>query len=205
MIEAKELVKKYGSFVAVNHLSLSLNTSETVVLLGPNGSGKSTLLGMLSLTSKPDEGTVTVDGLSGKNAKKKIAYAPQEIVLFEELTTMENLLSWSSLKGKAAKERAEYLISELDMENFRKKRVDRLSGGQRRRVNLAVALMGDYDYILMDEPLAGIDEHGGECIKHLLETEKEKGRGILFSEHNPTILLPLMDRKLTIDGGNFVS
>ena len=118
---------------------------------------------------------------------------------------MENLLSWSSLKGKEAKERAEYLISELDMENFRKKRVDRLSGGQRRRVNLAVALMGDYDYILMDEPLAGIDEHGGECIKHLLETEKEKGRGILFSEHNPTILLPLMDRKLTIDGGNFVS
>ena len=205
MIEAKELVKKYGSFVAVNHLSLSLNTSETVVLLGPNGSGKSTLLGMLSLTSKPDEGTVTVDGLSGKNAKKKIAYAPQEIVLFEELTTMENLLSWSSLKGKAAKERAEYLISELDMENFRKKRVDRLSGGQRRRVNLAVALMGDYDYILMDEPLAGIDEHGGECIKHLLETEKEKGRGILFSEHNPTILLPLMDRKLTIDGGCFIS
>ena len=205
MIEAKELVKKYGSFVAVNHLSLSLNTGETVVLLGPNGSGKSTLLGMLSLTSKPDEGTVTVDGLSGKNAKKKIAYAPQEIVLFEELTTMENLLSWSSLKGKEAKERAEYLISELDMENFRKKRVDRLSGGQRRRVNLAVALMGDYDYILMDEPLAGIDEHGGECIKHLLETEKEKGRGILFSEHNPTILLPLMDRKLTIDGGNFVS
>ena len=205
MIEAKELVKKYGSFVAVNHLSLSLNTGETVVLLGPNGSGKSTLLGMLSLTSKPDEGTVTVDGLSGKNAKKKIAYAPQEIVLFEELTTMENLLSWSSLKGKAAKERAEYLISELDMENFRKKRVDRLSGGQRRRVNLAVALMGDYDYILMDEPLAGIDEHGGKCIKHLLETEKEKGRGILFSEHNPTILLPLMDRKLTIDGGNFVS
>jgi len=205
MIEAKELVKKYGSFVAVNHLSLSLNTSETVVLLGPNGSGKSTLLGMLSLTSKPDEGTVTVDGLSGKNAKKKIAYAPQEIVLFEELTTIENLLSWSSLKGKAAKERAEYLISELDMENFRKKRVDRLSGGQRRRVNLAVALMGDYDYILMDEPLAGIDEHGGKCIKHLLETEKEKGRGILFSEHNPTILLPLMDRKLTIDGGCFIS
>ena len=205
MIEARNLVKKYGSFIAVNHLSLSLSTGETVVLLGPNGSGKSTLLGMLSLTSKPDEGEVTVDGLSGKNAKKKIAFAPQEIVLFEELTTMENLLSWSTLKGKEAKERAEYLISELDMDSFKKKRVDRLSGGQRRRVNLAVALMGNYDYILMDEPLAGIDDYGGKCIKNLLETEKEKGRGILFTEHNPTILLPLMDRKLTIDGGNFVS
>ena len=205
MIEARNLVKKYGSFIAVNHLSLSLSTGETVVLLGPNGSGKSTLLGMLSLTSKPDEGEVTVDGLSGKNAKKKIAFAPQEIVLFEELTTMENLLSWSTLKGKDAKERAEYLISELDMDSFKKKRVDRLSGGQRRRVNLAVALMGNYDYILMDEPLAGIDDYGGKCIKNLLETEKEKGRGILFTEHNPTILLPLMDRKLTIDGGCFVS
>jgi ABC-type multidrug transport system, ATPase component len=205
MIEARNLVKKYGSFIAVNHLSLSLSTGETVVLLGPNGSGKSTLLGMLSLTSKPDEGEVTVDGLSGKNAKKKIAFAPQEIVLFEELTTMENLLSWSTLKGKEAKERAEYLISELDMDSFKNKRVDRLSGGQRRRVNLAVALMGNYDYILMDEPLAGIDDYGGKCIKNLLETEKEKGRGILFTEHNPTILLPLMDRKLTIDGGCFVS
>ncbi|MBR3637433.1 MAG: ABC transporter ATP-binding protein [Lachnospiraceae bacterium] len=205
MIEARNLVKKYGSFIAVNHLSLSLSTGETVVLLGPNGSGKSTLLGMLSLTSKPDEGEVTVDGLSGKNAKKKIAFAPQEIVLFEELTTMENLLSWSTLKGKEAKERAEYLISELDMDSFKKNRVDRLSGGQRRRVNLAVALMGNYDYILMDEPLAGIDDYGGKCIKNLLETEKEKGRGILFTEHNPTILLPLMDRKLTIDGGCFVS
>ncbi len=205
MIEARNLVKKYGSFIAVNHLSLSLSTGETVVLLGPNGSGKSTLLGMLSLTSKPDEGEVTVDGLSGKNAKKKIAFAPQEIVLFEELTTMENLLSWSTLKGKEAKERAEYLITELDMDSFKKKRVDRLSGGQRRRVNLAVALMGNYDYILMDEPLAGIDDYGGKCIKNLLETEKEKGRGILFTEHNPTILLPLMDRKLTIDGGCFVS
>ena len=118
---------------------------------------------------------------------------------------MENLLSWSTLKGKEAKERAEYLISELDMDSLKKKRVDRLSGGQRRRVNLAVALMGNYDYILMDEPLAGIDDYGGKCIKNLLETEKEKGRGILFTEHNPTILLPLMDRKLTIDGGCFVS
>ncbi len=204
MIEANALVKKYGSFVAVNHVSLTLEMGETVVLLGPNGSGKSTLLGMLSMITKPDEGDVKVDGLSGKKAKEKIAFAPQDIVLFEELTVLENLYSWSSLKGKDNKDRAEYLIRELDMDSFKKKRADRLSGGQRRRVNLAVALMGNYDYILMDEPLAGIDEYGGQCIKHLLEKEKENGRGILFTEHNPTILLPLMDRKLTINGGSFV-
>ena len=204
MIEAKGLVKKYGNFVAVNHLSMTLDLGETVVLLGANGSGKSTLLGMLSMITKPDEGEVTVDGATGKQAKQKIAYAPQDIVLFEELTVSENLYSWSSLKGSDNKERAEYLIRELDMDGFKKKRVDRLSGGQRRRVNLAVALMGSYDYILLDEPLAGIDEYGGQCIKNLLEKEKEKGRGILFSEHNPTILLPLMDRKLKIDGGCFI-
>ena len=204
MIEAKGLVKKYGNFVAVNHLSMTLDLGETVVLLGANGSGKSTLLGMLSMITKPDEGEVTVDGATGKQAKQKIAYAPQDIVLFEELTVSENLYSWSSMKGSENKERAEYLIRELDMDGFKKKRVDRLSGGQRRRVNLAVALMGNYDYILLDEPLAGIDEYGGQCIKNLLEKEKEKGRGILFSEHNPTILLPLMDRKLKIDGGCFI-
>lgn len=204
MIEAKGLVKKYGKFTAVDHLSMTLDRGETVALLGANGSGKSTLLGMLAMVTKPDEGEVTVDGVAGKQAKQKIAYAPQDIVLFEELTVTENLYSWSSLKGSENRDRAEYLIRELDMDGFKKKRVDRLSGGQRRRVNLAVALMGKYDYILLDEPLAGIDEAGGQCIKNLLEKEKEQGKGIIFSEHNPTILLPLMNRKLKIDGGCFV-
>ncbi len=90
------------------------------------------------------------------------------------------------------------------MNEFKKKRVDRLSGGQRRRVNIAVAMMGNYDYLFLDEPLAGIDEHGAECIESLLRKEKEKGRGILLTEHNPTILLPLMDRQLKLDGGHFV-
>ena len=95
------------------------------------------------------------------------------------------------------------MISELDMGSFKKKRVDRLSGGQRRRVNIAVAMMGNYDYLFLDEPLAGIDERGAECIEAILRKEKESGRGILLTEHNPTILLPLMDRQLKLDGGHF--
>ncbi|MBR4581165.1 MAG: ATP-binding cassette domain-containing protein, partial [Lachnospiraceae bacterium] len=131
-------------------------------------------------------------------------YAPQDIVLFEELTTTENLYAWSSLKGKENVERAEYLISELDMGLFKKKRVDRLSGGQRRRVNLAVALMGNYGYLLLDEPLAGIDDAGAKAIENLLKKEKEKGCAILLTEHNPTILLPIMDRRIKMDGGHFI-
>ena len=204
MIEAKGLVKKYGKYVAVDNLSMNLNLGESVVLLGANGSGKSTLMGMLAMVLKPTEGEVLIDGQKGKKAKSKIAYAPQNIVLFEELTVTENLFAWSSLKGKENVDRAEYLISELDMESFKKKRVDRLSGGQRRRVNIAVAMMGNYDYLLLDEPLAGIDENGGGCIESLLRKEKESGRGILLTEHNPTILLPLMDRTIKLDGGHFI-
>lgn len=204
MTEARNLVKKYGSFTAVDHLSLTLNPGESVVLMGANGSGKSTLMGMLAGVIKPDEGEVLVDGLKGKKARGKIAYAPQDIVLFEELTTTENLYAWSSLKGKENVERAEYLISELDMGLFKKKRVDRLSGGQRRRVNIAVALMGNYGYLLLDEPLAGIDDAGAKAIENLLKKEKEKGCAILLTEHNPTILLPIMDRRIKMDGGHFI-
>ena len=204
MTEARNLVKKYGSFTAVDHLSLTLNPGESVVLMGANGSGKSTLMGMLAGVIKPDEGEVLVDGQKGKKARGKIAYAPQDIVLFEELTTTENLFAWSSLKGKENVERAEYLISELKMDAFKKKRVDRLSGGQRRRVNLAVALMGNYGYLLLDEPLAGIDDAGAQAIENLLKKEKEKGCAILLTEHNPTILLPIMDRRIKMDGGHFI-
>ncbi|MBO4324037.1 MAG: ABC transporter ATP-binding protein [Lachnospiraceae bacterium] len=203
MLEANGLTKSYGKSNAVDNLSLTLNPGEGVALLGKNGSGKSTLLKMLAGILKPDAGEVKVDGLSGKEAREKIAYVPQDIVLFEELTVIENLYAWSSLKGQEKTDRAEYLIRELKMDAFRKKRVDRLSGGQRRRVNLAAALMGNYQYLMLDEPLAGIDEQGGECIAKLLKDEKEKGTAMIITEHNPTILLPLMDRSLRLDGGQF--
>ncbi|MBP3237882.1 MAG: ABC transporter ATP-binding protein [Lachnospiraceae bacterium] len=204
MLEANGLKKNYGKFTAVDDLSLTISPGEGIALLGKNGSGKTTLLKMLALVQKPDAGEVKVDGLYGKEAKAKIAYVPQEIVLFEELTVTENLYAWSSLKGSENAARAEYLAEELEMESFRKKRVDRLSGGQRRRVNIAVALMGNHQYLMLDEPLAGIDEHGGECIARLLKKEKEKGYAMIITEHNPTILLPLMDRTLRLDGGHFV-
>ena len=203
MIEAKELVKKYGNFTAADNLSLTLDRSECVVLLGSNGSGKSTLIKMLAMVIKPTSGEITVDNQKGKKARTRIAYCPQDIVLFEELTVKENLFAWSSLKGKESVQRADYLISELDMNSFVKKRVDRLSGGQSSRVNLAVALMGKYDYILLDEPLAGIDEYGAECISSLLKKEKDNGCGLLLTEHNPKVLLPLTDRVLKLDGGHF--
>ena len=204
MLEAEGLMKKYGKYAVLENVSLSLNPGEGIALLVENGSGKSTLLKILSGILAPDAGEVRIDGLSGKQAKEKIAYVPQDIVLFEELTVTENLYAWSSLRGRENTDRAEYLISELQMESFCKKRIDRLSGGQRRRVNLAAALMGNYSYMMLDEPLAGIDEQGLKCVAKLLKDEKEKGTAMIITEHNPTILLPLMDRTLRFDGGCLV-
>ena len=204
MLEADGLMKRYGKCTVVENVSLSLNPGEGVALLGENGSGKSTLVKMLAGVLEPDAGEVKIDGLHGKQAKEKIAYVPQDIVLFEELTVTENLYAWSSLRGKENTDRAEYLIRELQMESFCKKRIDRLSGGQRRRVNLAAALMGNYSYMMLDEPLAGIDEQGSKCVAKLLKDEKDKGTAMIITEHNPTILLPLMDRTLRFDGGHLV-
>ncbi len=205
MLAAKDLSKKYGDFAAVSHLSLSLGEGETVILAGPNGSGKSTLLSMMAFALKPDEGSIDVDGLPPKEARRRIAYAPQEITLFEELTTIENLKAWSSLPKGESNGRAEELIDALGMGQFRKKRVEKLSGGQRRRVNLAAALMCHPQYILLDEPLAGIDSEGAERILALLKSEKEKGIAILITEHQMKDLITFADRMITLSGGKIVS
>ncbi len=135
-------------------------------------------------------------------ANSGIAFTPQRITLFEELTLMENLMAWSSLNKKEAKPRAQALIDKLDMKEFSRKRVDKLSGGQRRRVNLAVTLMSDFDYLLLDEPFAGIDSQGEELIKNLIREEKAKGRGILIAEHNREIINELADRIINLDNLN---
>ena len=204
MLQANNLEKRYGNYTALTQANIEVAPGEAILLLGPNGSGQSTLLSILATIIKPDAGEVTIDGLSGKRARKKIAYAPQDIVLFEELTVMENLYAWSSLKGTDNVNRAKELVEALAMGPFAKKRADRLSGGQRRRVNLAVAMMGTYEYLLLDEPLAGIDEEGAQCIEALLKQEREKGRGMIIAEHNPKVLLSFMDRTIKLEMGHIV-
>ncbi|MCR5221245.1 MAG: ABC transporter ATP-binding protein [Lachnospiraceae bacterium] len=204
MLQGINLEKKYGNFTALTQVSIEVAPGEAVLLLGRNGSGKSTLLSILATIVKPDAGQVMIDGMRGKSARRKIAYAPQDIVLFEELTVMENLYAWSSLKGAENVRRAKELVESLSMEEIAGKRVDRLSGGQRRRVNLAVALMGTYEYLLLDEPMAGIDEDGTGCIGALLKHERELGRGMIVAEHDPEGLLPYMDRTIKLEMGQIV-
>lgn len=201
MLEGKKLVKIYNGKQVLKGISVSVSPGEAVALLGPNGSGKSTLLSVLSFSIRPEEGAVVVDNLEGKEAKKRIAYVPQEVVLFEELTVEENLRCWSSLKGDETKKRLLELMEILSMQSFRKKRVDRLSGGQRRRVNIAVSMMSDPAYILLDEPFAGVDQETTSDLLDYLEKEKASGKGIVISEHDRETIRSLADQVLLLSGG----
>lgn len=202
MLRVDSVSKSYKDKVVLESVSLGLDKGEIVVLMGPNGSGKSTLLSIMSFSLKPDSGKVSVDELDMKASKKIIAYAPQAVTLFEELSVMDNLLAWSSFKGRdsrnRSKEKARSLVEELGMSDFRRKRIDKLSGGQKRRVNLAVTLMSDYDYLLLDEPFAGIDSAGEELIKNLILSEKKNGKGIIIAEHNKEIISQLADRTINL-------
>ena len=198
MLKAENITKSFKGKVVLDSVSLEVKSGETVALMGANGLGKSTLLSIMALSLPPDSGVVRVDDLDMKEAKKEIAFAPQAVTLFEELSVYENLLAWSGLMGRESKERAEELIEVLGMNDFRRKRVDKLSGGQRRRVNLGVTLMSDARYILLDEPFAGIDSDGEKLIKDIILKEKKKDKGIIIAEHNTEIINELADRVVNL-------
>ncbi|NLF80137.1 MAG: ABC transporter ATP-binding protein [Clostridia bacterium] len=204
MLDAQALTRRYGDFVALDHVSLKLEPGQGLALLGRNGSGKSTLLALLALADSPDEGRVEVDGLPPGQARQALAYAPQEISLLEELTVEENLLCWSSLPRKEGRGRALELCRDLSLAGLRRKRVDRLSGGQRRRVNLAAALMSHARYLLLDEPFSGVDEEGAIQIRDMLLTARAQGRGMVISGHQPQLLRPLVSHVLVLEQGKAI-
>lgn len=201
MLTAQALTRRYGSFTALDHVSLTLEPGQGLALLGRNGSGKSTLLALLALADAPDEGRVEADGLPPQDARQALAYAPQEISLLEELTVEENLRCWSSLPQMEGRRRALQLCQDLSLEEIRRKRVDRLSGGQRRRVNLAAALMGHARYLLLDEPFSGVDEAGAIQIRDVLLAAQRAGCGMVISGHQPLLLRPLVSQVLILEQG----
>ena len=202
MLEGKNLEKRYGNFTALSGVDLSVSPGEIVALLGPNGSGKSTLISLLSMCLKPDGGEVTVDGERGREAKKLLSFVPQDVVLFEELSVIDNLKCFSSIKGAQAAERIKELSRTLLLTDFMKKRVDKLSGGQRRRVNIAVAMMCYPKYLLLDEPFAGVDEKSGDCLIEYLLQLKNAGMGMVISEHDKERIASLADRVIMLEKGH---
>ena len=205
MIEARKLCKSYRKQPVLREASFSLEKGKVLGILGPNGAGKTTLIRILALITGADNGTLTIDGRdafaeAGK-LRPLIGYVPQDVALFEDLTVRENLLCWSARPGRDARRQAERLIGDLDLGAFASKKVAALSGGMKRRTNLAVALLDDPEILILDEPLVGVDIEQRRQILTYLKALAGRGVTQLMASHHVDELLPLADEILIMKDG----
>jgi lipopolysaccharide export system ATP-binding protein len=212
-IHTNELVKRYGDRTVVNHTSIEVKQREIVGLLGPNGAGKTTTFYMVVGLIKPDEGEVFLNDENitplamYKRAQMGIGYLPQEASVFRKLSVEDNIkavLEMTKLPKKVQREKLESLLEEFRLTHVRKSNGDVLSGGERRRTEIARALAVDPKFILLDEPFAGIDPIAVEDIQAIVAKLKFKNIGILITDHNVTETLSICDRAyLLIEGKIF--
>ena len=210
IIETKNLVKIYGQRKVVNNVSLQVEQGTIVGLLGPNGAGKTTTFYMVVGIAKPDSGTVTLDGedisqLSMyQRARRGIGYLPQEASIFRKMTVEENLLSileTTSLSHEKQLEKMEDLLEEFDIGHVRKSVGTALSGGERRRVEIARSLATDPAFILLDEPFAGIDPIAVADIQKMIAHLAKRGIGILITDHNVRETPSIVDKAYILASG----
>jgi lipopolysaccharide export system ATP-binding protein len=212
-IHTHDLIKVYGSRTVVNHVSIEVNQGEIVGLLGPNGAGKPTTFYMVVGLIKPDEGKVYLndDDITKlpmyKRAQIGIGYLPQEASVFRKLSVENNILAVLEMKKMTRQERLdklESLLEEFGLAHVRKNNGDSLSGGERRRTEIARALAVNPKFILLDEPFAGVDPIAVEDIQSVVAKLKYKNIGILITDHNVNETLSICDRAyLLIDGKIF--
>lgn len=212
-INTQDLVKIYRNRTVVNHVSVNVKQGEIVGLLGPNGAGKTTTFYMVVGLIKPDEGRVFLDDQEitrqpmYKRARMGIGYLPQEASVFRKLTVEENIksvLEMTKLTRAEQRHKLEALLDEFRLHHVRKNNGDSLSGGERRRTEIARALAVDPKFILLDEPFAGVDPIAVEDIQAVVARLKFKNIGILITDHNVNETLSICDRAyLLIDGKIF--
>jgi lipopolysaccharide export system ATP-binding protein len=212
-IHTKDLVKIYGSRTVVNKVSFNVKQGEIVGLLGPNGAGKTTSFYQVVGLVKPDEGEVFLNDINitklpmYKRAKMGIGYLPQEASVFRKLSVEDNImavLEMTKLSKQQQKEKLETLLDEFNLQRVRKNNGDTLSGGERRRTEIARALAVDPKFILLDEPFAGVDPIAVEDIQAIVAKLKFRNIGILITDHNVNETLSICDRAyLLIDGKIF--
>ena len=209
-IHTKDLVKRYRQRTVVNHVSIEVKQGEIVGLLGPNGAGKTTTFYQVVGLIKPDEGNVFLDDTNitklpmYKRAKMGIGYLPQEASVFRKLSVEDNILAvleMSDLNRDERHRKLESLIGEFHLEHVRKSHGDIVSGGERRRTEIARALANDPKFILLDEPFAGIDPIAVGDIQALVRHLTQRGIGVLITDHNVRETLGLTDRAYIIYSG----
>jgi lipopolysaccharide export system ATP-binding protein len=210
IIETKNLVKIYGQRKVVDNVSLQVEQGTIVGLLGPNGAGKTTTFYMVVGIAKPDAGTVTLDGQDisqlpmYQRAQLGIGYLPQEASIFRKMTVEENLMSileTTALSHEEQIQKMEALIEEFDIGHIRNSIGTALSGGERRRVEIARSLATDPAFILLDEPFAGIDPIAVADIQSMIAHLAKRGIGILITDHNVRETLSIVDKAYILASG----
>ena len=213
-LEVKDLRKSFKKRTVVNGVSLNISKGEIVGLLGPNGAGKSTSFYMIVGLLKPEKGSIVLDGEDitklpmYKRCKAGIGYLPQEASVFRKMTVYENVmaaLEFTYDDNKVRKERAEVLIDEFHLNHVAKSYGYALSGGERRRVEIARCLATEPDFILLDEPFAGIDPISVADIQEMVYSLKDRDIGVLITDHNVRDTLKITDRGYIITEGRVLT
>ena len=212
-LRAENIKKKYGSRLVVKGVSIEVSQGEIVGLLGPNGAGKTTSFYMIVGLIRPNAGTVYLDDKDitnlpmDKRAQLGIGYLPQEASVFRKLSVEDNILAVLEMVGASKKEQQEKLESLLDefgLQHVRKNRGDLLSGGERRRTEIARCLAVNPNFILLDEPFAGVDPIAVEDIQEIVAKLKKKNIGILITDHNVHETLRITDRAYLLFEGDIL-
>ena len=214
VLAVHNLGKSYGSRAVVQDVSLSVRRGEAVGLLGPNGAGKTTVFYMITGLVKPDKGVIELDGFPVtalpmyQRARLGIGYLPQEASIFRGLNVEDNIravLEVNEPNRKAREETLNSLLEEFDIARLRKAPSIALSGGERRRCEIARALAGKPSFMLLDEPFAGIDPIAVGDIQDLVRHLKGRGIGVLITDHNVRETLGLIDRAYIIHSGHVLT
>jgi lipopolysaccharide export system ATP-binding protein len=213
ILRAEHLIKKYKSRVVVNDVSIEVNQGEIVGLLGPNGAGKTTSFYMIVGLIKPNAGKIYLDDMEittlpmYKRAQNGIGYLAQEASVFRKLSVEDNImavLEMTKLSKELQKNKLEELLEEFGLQHIRKSRGDLLSGGERRRTEIARALAVDPKFILLDEPFAGVDPIAVEDIQTIVSHLTDRNIGILITDHNVQETLSITDRAYLLFEGSIL-
>ena len=208
IVEAIDLSKRFGGLTALERLNFCIYRGEIFGLLGPNGAGKSTFISILTTLCKPTSGDILINGFSAvrqpDKIKKSIGFVPQDIALYPMLSGLDNLAFWAGIYGLAGnlkKERIREALSIVRLEDRAKDRVENYSGGMKRRLNIAVALLHHPGILVMDEPTVGVDAVSRKYILETVKRLKSEGRTVIFASHYIDEMESLCDRIAIIDKG----
>jgi len=208
----QDLHKSFNEHKAVNGVSFTIHKGEIFGLLGPNGAGKTTTIRMLSTVLQPDRGDVTIGGYSMRHnadaVRSLIGVCPQELALYADLSALDNLVFFGRMSGLSGKETRAQAMANLELMGLverAKGKVDKFSGGMKRRINLAIALMGHPELLFLDEPTVGIDPQSRNNIYETIEGLRNKGMTILYTTHYMQEADRLCDRVAIMDGGQIIA